>query len=800
MFDLIRTYQMDIMLLLIASCVTIAVLLLFTDFLSKRSKWIIMLMEITAALLLLFDRMSYLYNGDMSHKGYVLERLSNFFVFFFTSQAVFVFNLLLTEFVREKGGEEHIPKMLIATGIGSAAGMLLAVIAHFTGLYYYFDESNVYHRGPGFLLCYFVPVFIPILQAVVVIRYREKFGRFIYRSSILFIFIPIIVGIIQIFAYGLSIVNMSIAVSSILMYGYIYRDISETVRRAHELEMQAFEEEKKSMKKLFEQTAEAFAASVEKRDPYLKGHSHRVADYAKRIADAAGKTGDESDYIYFTALLNDVGLSGIPVRLMSKREDLTEREVQILQEKPRLSAELLSNIREYPFLEEGARCSGENYDGSGYPEGLKGDMIPEYSRVVAVANAADMMTIQTADRDPLPYVAVREELLTQAGAKYDPEYASLMVQILDTDKDLLERRESSKTEEELICGEYRETVSAGIMIRQRVKRISFECVRSDEKSGPEREEGFSAPSIIVFDSFDRHIYREPGKIALYNYLEYGEFWFDGHFVSTAARNTVAAVTENKEGTDSEAEALREDGESAVYEIEAARFEDHVAIKLISPAHTVDVVMALTDKSKDAFIGLTGENCHIKNITVQDTGETVKQGDIRRIAEDIDFINRMESDLPNIQIDHNRSASTEGIAVEDEMKIDFHTVSLPGSNLVWYCPYIVIFYSGDRIPFGEDYREYALIKFNGECTGDKSYAENRLNVKKNASFPGWDAWKELNREGLECSVELFRSGNTVTVRTQNLGIEIENTTVIRDDRKDIFVSLTGDHVALTDIRI
>ena len=236
------------------------------------------------------------------------------------------------------------------------------------------------------------------------------------------------------------------------------------------------------------------------------------------------------------------------------------------------------------------------------------------------------------------------------------------------------------------------------------------------------------------------------------------------------------------------------------EIEAARFEDHVAIKLISPAHTVDVVMALTDKSKDAFIGLTGENCHIKNITVQDTGETVKQGDIRRIAEDIDFINRMESDLPNIQIDHNRSASTEGIAVEDEMKIDFHTVSLPGSNLVWYCPYIVIFYSGDRIPFGEDYREYALIKFNGECTGDKSYAENRLNVKKNASFPGWDAWKELNREGLECSVELFRSGNTVTVRTQNLGIEIENTTVIRDDRKDIFVSLTGDHVALTDIRI
>ena len=206
------------------------------------------------------------------------------------------------------------------------------------------------------------------------------------------------------------------------------------------------------------------------------------------------------------------------------------------------------------------------------------------------------------------------------------------------------------------------------------------------------------------------------------------------------------------------------------------------------------------KSKDAFIGLTGENCHIKNITIEKTGATVGRDDIRKITEDMDFIHRMESDLPNIQINQNRSASTEGVSLKEGLRMDFHTVSLPAANLIWHCPYIVLFYSEDRMPRGRDYREYALIKINGESTGDESFAKNTLHMKKNAAFEGWDAWKEKNREGMECSVDIRRKGNTVTLKTKNLGIEIENTTVIDDVHKDIYVSLTGDLVALTDIRI
>ena len=74
------------------------------------------------------------------------------------------------------------------------------------------------------------------------------------------------------------------------------------------------------------------------------------------------------------------------------------------------------------------------------------------------------------------------------------------------------------------------------------------------------------------------------------------------------------------------------------------------------------------------------------------------------------------------------------------------------------------------------------------------------MKKNADFPGWEAWKELHKEGLECRVEFSRRGDKIITKTENLGISLENTTTILDGNKLIYVAITGDQVALTDIRI
>ena len=161
---------------------------------------------------------------------------------------------------------------------------------------------------------------------------------------------------------------------------------------------------------------------------------------------------------------------------------------------------------------------------------------------------------------------------------------------------------------------------------------------------------------------------------------------------------------------------------------------------------------------------------------------------------------MESDVKNIQIDRTRSAHTRGVELKDRLRLMFHTMSLPGANLVWHCPYIIIFSSGDGMVYGPDYREYAAVKLNGETDPSEEYATNSIYMKRRDDFPGWDVWKEKNKEGLECDVRLVRKGDRIELRTVNLGVEVENTTTIKDKPSKVYVALSGDVCALTDIRV
>ena len=133
MFDLIRTYQLDIMLVLSAACISFTILLFFTQYLEKRRKIILIVMELVATFLLFSDRLAYIYARDISSTGYVMVRLSNFLVFFLTSAIVFSFNLYVMDLIAEVESNSPIPARLIFVSIGSFLGMVMAVIAHFTG-------------------------------------------------------------------------------------------------------------------------------------------------------------------------------------------------------------------------------------------------------------------------------------------------------------------------------------------------------------------------------------------------------------------------------------------------------------------------------------------------------------------------------------------------------------------------------------------------------------------------------------------------------------------------------------------
>ena len=103
-------------------------------------------------------------------------------------------------------------------------------------------------------------------------------------------------------------------------------------------------------------------------------------------------------------------------------------------------------------------------------------------------------------------------------------------------------------------------------------------------------------------------------------------------------------------------------------------------------------------------------------------------------------------------------------------------------------------------YGCNYREYALIKLNGEKEGTDEFAANSFSMKKSPAFPGWDIWKESCKRGMEFEVRFRKRGNRVELGAVNMGITVENTTTITDGGETVYVALTGDQVALTDIRI
>ncbi len=128
------------------------------------------------------------------------------------------------------------------------------------------------------------------------------------------------------------------------------------------------------------------------------------------------------------------------------------------------------------------------------------------------------------------------------------------------------------------------------------------------------------------------------------------------------------------------------------------------------------------------------------------------------------------------------------------------MSLPTANLIWHCPYICIYHSSDKKVNGEGFREFALIRIDGEYWESDDAARNDIIVNRKNEFAGWDDWKEKNRSGIDCVVSFSRKGDTITTVTENMGIHLKNVTTITDGTQDIYAAITGDQVALTGIKI
>ena len=786
-----RQYQADIMMVLSGICGIIALFVHMTNTMSKQRKLALMLLELSAMFLLIADRRAYIYRGDPSAQAWWMVRISNFLVFFLTLVVIYGFNLYLIDLVTQEGGLATAPRRLRASRILALAGMGMVLLSQFTGFYYTFDEMNRYHRAPGFIVCYVIPMSILLLQMSVILQYRKRLSRSLGLSLLLFTGLSVLASVLQVFLYGISLNNITIVLVAALLYVFALKDMTREVDRARNLEIEFYKNEKKKEHALFEQTAEALAAAIDAKDRYTHGHSARVAMYSTQIARESGKSEEECEKVYFAALLHDVGKIGIPGAIINKDGKLTDEEYAQIKLHPVYGNQILSSIQQSPYLSIGAHFHHERYDGRGYPDGLKGDDIPEIARIIAVADSYDAMTSKRSYRDPIPQQKVREELVKGMGTQFDPRYAKIMLHLIDLDLEYSMRERELGTDDSIPtrirCERIYHDCSTGIPITDNLTRIRL---YSTPNSGLPAEQ--CLPTLLLFDALDGRVHEEEFKKKDLLYFEYGQIRFDGKALCEGARKMETR-------TEPSASAEASDARYTGYAIEAVRVKDHVLVRIQDKEKTTQTIVALPDSTRFCYLSLTGENCMISNISIEREEQAVDEGYIPRIAEEISYIEGCpEGDVPNVQIDGWRSSATRGVPIVDGMKIAFHGQSLPTARLVWHCPFVSLFTSKDGTVNGEGYREFLLLRLDGETWDSDAHAENEVLIDHTRDFPGWNAWKDANRQGMDCEVTIRRDGKCVRVETENLGISIGSRTTIKDDVSKIYVALTGDQVALTDI--
>jgi len=193
------------------------------------------------------------------------------------------------------------------------------------------------------------------------------------------------------------------------------------------------EQKTRENKDLFLQVVSSLAAAIDTKDEYTKGHSSRVAEYARMIAKRSGFPDARQDEIYMLGLLHDVGKIGIPVGLLNKPGTLTDEEFAQIRKHSAMGASILKNIENNPKFEQCAMYHHERYDGSGYPSGLKGTEIPEEARIIAVADAYDAMSSDRSYRSHLTQDEIKNELELGMGTQFDPKFAGVMLAIVEED-------------------------------------------------------------------------------------------------------------------------------------------------------------------------------------------------------------------------------------------------------------------------------------------------------------------------------------------------------------------------------
>jgi putative nucleotidyltransferase with HDIG domain len=194
------------------------------------------------------------------------------------------------------------------------------------------------------------------------------------------------------------------------------RQLAESFNRA----AAAVREGREQLRRAYLEFIGSLVSALDARDPYTAGHSHRVSEWSRRLAEAMGLDSHQCEAVRVGALLHDIGKIGVPDSVLRKTGPLTREERGLIEAHPVIGRRILAEIGGFdPYL-PAVELHHENWDGSGYPYGLAGEQVPVAARIVHVVDAYDAMTSDRPYRRGLSHAEALAILERFAGSQFDP--------------------------------------------------------------------------------------------------------------------------------------------------------------------------------------------------------------------------------------------------------------------------------------------------------------------------------------------------------------------------------------------
>ena len=182
-----------------------------------------------------------------------------------------------------------------------------------------------------------------------------------------------------------------------------------------------------------EQTIQVIAETVDQRDPYTAGHQRRVADLSTRIAQKMGLAEERIQGLGLAATIHDLGKMGVPAEILTKPGKLTPTQISLIREHVQMGYDIIRNVK-FPWpIADIVRQHHERLDGSGYPQGLKGEEILLEARILAVADVTEAMASHRPYRESLGTDAALEEIVRRRGKYFDADVVEACLSLFRED-------------------------------------------------------------------------------------------------------------------------------------------------------------------------------------------------------------------------------------------------------------------------------------------------------------------------------------------------------------------------------